>query len=270
VPTLVAVSPFRAIRSAPTRHTSTFPSAISPAAAPSGITVCGIPACTSSQAVSRLPCSSGRVSSTQTWSGVPRRAATCTMPSAVPTPPVARNPVLQCVRTLTGPESRDPRASVPRCVSSGCPCSAIRRHASASSSQIACASASSAASTAGAAPEAARARRTIRSMAQPRFTAVGRAARMASASASTCRTNASRGAPVRSRAAATSPIAAVMPIAGAPRTRSAPIASTSASTVPTSSHRSSTGSAVWSSRRRRPAGVQPNACERMAANLCER
>ena len=58
----------------------------------------GTPARSSSQAVSRAPWRSGRVSSTSTCSTRPRACASQIAPSAVPTPPVASAPVLQCVR----------------------------------------------------------------------------------------------------------------------------------------------------------------------------
>ena len=69
VPTLLAVSPLAATRSAPTRMTSTSPRAIRCPAATSGSSACGTPAWASSQVVSRAPWRYGRVSSTQTWSG---------------------------------------------------------------------------------------------------------------------------------------------------------------------------------------------------------
>ena len=71
VPTLLAVSPLAATRSAPTRTTSTSPRAIRCPAATSGSSVCGTPAWASSQVVSRAPWRYGRVSSTQTWIGAP-------------------------------------------------------------------------------------------------------------------------------------------------------------------------------------------------------
>ena len=63
---MLAVSPLAATRSAPTMTASTSPRASRDAAAPSVSTVTGIPACWSSQAVSRAPCSSGRVSHAST------------------------------------------------------------------------------------------------------------------------------------------------------------------------------------------------------------
>ena len=68
----------------------------------------GIPARPSSQAVSRAPWSSGRVSSTHTSASRPRSQAAASTPPAVPRPPVASAPVLQWVaRDRPG---RPPRA----------------------------------------------------------------------------------------------------------------------------------------------------------------
>ena len=103
VPILFAVSPFAAIRSAPTRITSTSPPAMSGPAAMSGMSVWGTPACLSSHAVSRAPWRYGRVSSTQTWSGRSAAWAAWTTPSAVPNWPQASGPVLQWVRIRSGP-----------------------------------------------------------------------------------------------------------------------------------------------------------------------
>jgi hypothetical protein len=75
VPILLAVSPFRAIRSAPTMAQSIFPSPKTRAAALSQITVTSIPARESSQLVSRAPWRSGRVSSANTESFFPSSAA---------------------------------------------------------------------------------------------------------------------------------------------------------------------------------------------------
>ena len=55
VPILLAASPFVAMRSAPTTTASTIPDAMREHADESGITVTGIPALESSQAVSRAP-----------------------------------------------------------------------------------------------------------------------------------------------------------------------------------------------------------------------
>jgi hypothetical protein len=55
VPTLFAVSPFAATRSAPDDHDVDLAAAHQRAAATSGISVCGTPACSSSQAVRRAP-----------------------------------------------------------------------------------------------------------------------------------------------------------------------------------------------------------------------
>ena len=63
VPILLAVSPLRAIRSAPTTTQPIRPLASREAAATSGSRVTGMPSCKSSQAVSLEPWSQGRVSS---------------------------------------------------------------------------------------------------------------------------------------------------------------------------------------------------------------
>ena len=55
MPILFAVSPLAAMRSAPTTTASTFPAAMSAAAALSAIRVAGRPSCTSSYAVSLAP-----------------------------------------------------------------------------------------------------------------------------------------------------------------------------------------------------------------------
>ena len=62
-----------------------------------------MPSWPSSQAVSRDPCSSGRVSSAMTWARAPRSRSARITPSAVPQPRQARAPVLQCVCTFSGP-----------------------------------------------------------------------------------------------------------------------------------------------------------------------
>ena len=75
VPILFAVSPLRAMRSAPTTIASTPLRCIVTAAALSVISVHGTPASRSSNIVRRAPCSSGRVSSTNTCSALPARCA---------------------------------------------------------------------------------------------------------------------------------------------------------------------------------------------------
>ena len=64
------------------------------------ISVPGTPAFCSSQAVSRAPWRSGRVSSTSTLMFLPCRWAAMMTPRAVPWPEVASGPVLQCVSTV--------------------------------------------------------------------------------------------------------------------------------------------------------------------------
>ena len=106
VPILLAVSPLAAIRSAPTKMQSTSPRASKLPAAESATTVCGMPSASSSHAVSRAPWSSGRVSSTSTCCSNPRAHASRSAPSAVPCPPVASPPVLQCVSARVPGASR--------------------------------------------------------------------------------------------------------------------------------------------------------------------
>ena len=66
-----------------------------------------MPSRSSSQAVSRAPCSSGRVSSTHTEATRPCWCAVAMTPSAVPQPAVASAPVLQWVSTRScWPEQR--------------------------------------------------------------------------------------------------------------------------------------------------------------------
>lgn len=64
VPTLLAVSPLAAIRSAPVMTAPTWPDANSDATAVSGSSVVGMPSRVSSQVVRRAPWSNGRVSVT--------------------------------------------------------------------------------------------------------------------------------------------------------------------------------------------------------------
>ncbi len=150
-------------------------------------------------------------------------------------PPVASAPVLQWVRTFTTLPAdfrlpTAPTAPLPT-ESTVCPASPIARHIAWSSRQIAWASCSRASNTAAASPVVPRAIFRIRSIAQPRFAAVGRAAPIASAALSAAETNRSRGSFTHRRSDAASPIAAATPIAGAPRTRSVRIASITPSKV---------------------------------------
>ena len=84
VPILLAVSPFAAMRSAPTTTWDTAPEAIIVAAMLSVMSVCGMPSRASSQAVRRAPWSSGRVSGTTTRSVGSAAWPARTTPSAVP------------------------------------------------------------------------------------------------------------------------------------------------------------------------------------------
>ncbi len=125
-----------------------------------------MPSRISSQAVSRAPCRNGRVSSASTRTFLPASTAPRTTPSAVPYPAVARPPALQCVRIVAsaGTNSAPKRPMV--------------WHASRSSRWISRASSSRRAATAALSALRARASaatRRMRSTAQPRLTAVGRA-----------------------------------------------------------------------------------------------
>ena len=139
VPTLLATSPLAAIRSAPTTTASTRPRAISDGRRRRRRPGRSTPSAASSQAVSRAPCSSGRVSSAYTPLDWPRSCSTVTMPSAVPHSTVASQPVLQWVSSRSGRRRRAGRRRARR--SPGRPC--------ASSSSIARASASTASGPSG-------------------------------------------------------------------------------------------------------------------------
>ena len=84
VPILFAVSPFAAMRSAPVTTAPTLPDAISAPAAESTISVAGMPSRANSHAVSRAPCSHGRVSVWNTAGRLPDSHAARITPSAVP------------------------------------------------------------------------------------------------------------------------------------------------------------------------------------------
>ncbi len=83
VPNLFAVSPFLAMRSAPTTTASIRPRPKRLATAASGSTACAMPSRPSSHAVRRAPCSSGRVSGTQTNGARPSACNRRTTPNAV-------------------------------------------------------------------------------------------------------------------------------------------------------------------------------------------
>src|SRR5205809_2672426 len=175
--------------------------------------------------------------------------------SAVPIPPVASAPALQCVSTFA------PSGT------SGSPASPIRRHMARSSSQIAVASAWRRSQIAEPAPGRWAATAAMRSSAQRRFTAVGRAAASSSTSWPSRARNCSRGAPRSSRVPATRPIAAAIPINGAPRTWSVRIASATASAPSRSRSSRASGSARWSMMRTAPVGDQAMAWTLMDLNL---
>src|SRR2546428_13018046 len=98
VPILFAVSPFAAIRSAPTRTRSTSPLWRRRPAAASTTIAWSIPAFPSSHAVSREPWRYGRVSEAYTKNSRPASFAAVSGAITVPTSTVARAPALQCVR----------------------------------------------------------------------------------------------------------------------------------------------------------------------------
>ncbi len=113
------------MRSAPTITLLTSPRAISDPAPASATTGRGCPARSSSHAVSRAPWSSGRVSSTQTCSSRPCSQAERSTPTAVPRPPVASAPALQCVSTRS-PAANSVRAELAH-AAVGSSCSAAMR-----------------------------------------------------------------------------------------------------------------------------------------------
>lgn len=84
VPTLLATSPLRATRSAPTTTAPTSPRAIRCPAMPSVMSSTSMPSRASSHAVSRAPCKYGRVSSASTRLSLPPAHAARKTPSAVP------------------------------------------------------------------------------------------------------------------------------------------------------------------------------------------
>src|SRR5713101_3210054 len=179
--------------------------------------------------------------------------------SAVPIPPVASAPALQWVSSFA-PSGM-----------SGSPASPIRLHMARSSSQMAVASTWRRSQT----PEApqsagvAAATRVMRSSAQRRFTAVGRVAPSSRASSSSRARKRSRGAARSSRVPATRPIAAAIPMSGAPRSCSVRIASATASPLSRSRSIFASGSARWSTIRTAPDGLQAMAWTGMAMRNVE-
>ena len=197
------------------------------------MTACGMPSVSSSQAVSLAPWSSGRVSSTQTCSTRPRSHAARMPPSAVPYPPVASPPVLQCVSTRAPALEQVGR---------------MRGHQPAPLDLVGVEA--SARSGVGSS--------RIASSAQRRLTAVGR-------DAASARRRASRSSP-RSAASA-SPYAAATPIAGAPRTASVRIASATSAADSQRSSTSSSGRRRWS--RTTTASCSRRTMRRARAPACE-
>src|SRR5207245_2608599 len=220
---------------------------MSEAATTSAISVCGIPSRAHSQAVSREPCITGRVSSTHTRSTLPWAWAARITPSAVPKPAVARAPALQWVR-MRAFAGTSAAPWVPRA-----------RFAAMSSSRIAWASVRSRAFTrSSGTPTDARATRRIRSSAQKRLTAVGRVAARPLIAASRSPRRASNVVARLWRAASATPKAAATPIAGAPRPTSVRIALAAPST----------GGAV--TRTRRTPSCQPRISSREARGCTRR
>ena len=160
VPTLFTTSPLAHTRSAPTMTPSTSPRAIRNGPAPSTAIRYPMPAWPSSHAVSRAPCSSGRVSLATTPSSAPRRCSSNATDSAVPPTTVARAPVLQWVSS----RGRSPHSSTTR----SAPSRAIAAELAISSSRTASASASAASGPSGS-------RAATRRAPRARLTAVGRA-----------------------------------------------------------------------------------------------
>ena len=122
----------RVVRSVPTMQRSTMPCCIRWPPALSAITVCGTPWCSSSKAVSEAPWLRGRVSSTQTWTGMPPpapcRSAPCAVPQSIGGEP-AGVAVGQHVDGLAWPLPGRDAARM-----SGSPCSPIARQIATSSS----------------------------------------------------------------------------------------------------------------------------------------
>ena len=84
VPILFATSPLAAMRSAPTMTAWMWPCCMTCPAIESVMSVAGMPALSSSQAVIRLPCNNGRVSSTKARSVIPSSFESNSGASAVP------------------------------------------------------------------------------------------------------------------------------------------------------------------------------------------
>ena len=209
---------------------------ISCPAAPSAISVCGMPSCASSHAVRRAPCSSGRVSSTQT--AAPGRAA--------------------CGRA----HHAERRAVAARRERAGV---AVGEHARARGEQLGAVRAHGQAARDLVVVDAARERRPARprsssggpggaamtssqrSSAQPRLIAVGREPASCARASASSRRRAGVSAAAELRATCAIPIAAAMPIAGAPRMASSRIAAHTSATVVQRRSTRSPGSRVWSS-----------------------
>src|SRR2546428_4425832 len=217
VPILFAVSPFAAIRSAPTRTRSTSPLWRRRPAAASTTIAWSIPAFPSSHAVSREPWRYGRVSEAYTKNSGPASFAAVRGAITVPTSTVARAPALQCVRIR-----------IPSLMSLF-PWRPIARHRSMSSRAYA--------SAASRAVFPSSTSRSTRSIAANRSCPVGRVLRSRAAA---------RPRSIPRISASASPYAAAAPIAGAPRIAIPSIARATSSTSLSSKIRTADGRARWS------------------------
>ncbi len=167
-----------------------------------------MPYWSNSQAVSRAPCRRGRVSSTRTWMRLPCSCAVRITPSAVPQSTVASAPVLQWWM-IVSPSSI-----------SFAPCSAIRLLISTSSSAMRCAASKINWRTSSGLRSSFvwSTIHRIRSTAQAKLTAVGRALFRVSAALCKSFSRSSVELLFDSYPASARPKAAAAPIAGAPRT----------------------------------------------------
>ena len=229
---MLAVSPFAQMRSAPTTTHCTCPVFIRCDAAASAIRVASMASCCSSHTVRRAPWFHGRVSPANTRSMRPAATPARITPSAVPKPAVASEPVLQWVSTPL-PGAIRPAPSAP-----------MWRLAARSSVSMARASRSITSRQSGPASPSTR---RIRASAQARLTAVGRAALRRCIAGSSLRAASAPSAASIARVPSTTPQAAAMPIAGAPRTVRAWIASATSSLPRQATYSTANGSWRWSS-----------------------
>ena len=218
----------------PVTTRSTSPRFITKAAATSEMSRWGMPSRTSSHAVSREPCMTGRVSSTHT---------SASLPSLVRRADHAEGRAVsgrgQRAGVAVGQDARLRRHERPR---RGRPSRGWRprpRRGSPAPPR-----AGAAAARRAAAARCARAARRIRSSAQNRLTAVGRVAPSPLMASSRSARRPSQSIRPLWRAASATPKAAATPMAGAPRTTSERIASATSGQVAQGRSTSSTGSLV--------------------------